>query len=122
MNPSNKYVIRIQLNNSFNYYPDFYFGLISSNLKDTESLALSDGIFYWEYNGGNTSTVTKGWDVHSQEGSYNIGKKELEFRIHINDQCWKVSSFPDYVNVAKLDDPQKINPQKNYHFAMMIGN
>lgn len=76
---------------------------------------------YEETNGGNASKITKGKALHSGPIRL-INTKNLEFRFHIEEKLFKVSSFPNYLNVAELNDINKVDPTIEYSFAIAINN
>lgn len=51
-----------------------------------------------------------------------IGKKKLEFRIHLKEKVLKVSSPPNHQSVAELSNKDFIDLNKKYLFALMIQN
>lgn len=82
----------------------------------------SDGIYYSEAKGGNTTKISKGNRFHFEQGMDILRTRNLEFRIDVHNKIWKVSSFPDYWNVAELSESILIDSTKSYHFAVSISN
>lgn len=51
-----------------------------------------------------------------------IGKKRLEFRIHLKEKGVKASSPPNNKNVSEISDKNFINLNKNFYFVISIFN
>lgn len=66
--------------------------------------------------------MKKGISVRSPDNLKQIGKKKLEFRVHLDEYIVKVSSPPNYDCISKLMDKSLIDLRKNYHFAILINN
>jgi len=57
-----------------------------------------------------------------QSGYKNTGKHSFEVRVHLDKKILRVASLPDYSSIAELDDPNKINPAKDYRFFLCMGS
>ena len=44
----------------------------------------------------------------------------MELRICLEDRFMRIADFPKYENILGLNDPNLINPNVEYHFAVYI--
>lgn len=48
------------------------------------------------------------------------GEKNFEVRIDLSKRVWRIGSLPDYQDVVELDDPNWIDANGSYHFAIYM--
>ncbi|KAL4480726.1 hypothetical protein ABPG72_014501 [Tetrahymena utriculariae] len=105
LDPNQKYIFRVNLQTNSN--PDIFLivGIIQEQDKDNKKL--QNGISYNERGDYNTiNNLVKGNNVY--EGRKVNIDKEIEVRIHLSQKTIKVADYPNYENVAELQNKQLI--------------
>ncbi|KAL4480727.1 hypothetical protein ABPG72_014502 [Tetrahymena utriculariae] len=117
LDPNQKYIFRVKLQTNSNADSFLIVGIIQEQDKDNKKLY--DGICYCER--GNIMTinkVVKGNNVY--EGSKVNIDKEIEVRIHLAQKMIKVANYPNYENIAELENKQLILENTQYRLAVEL--
>ncbi|KAL4480730.1 hypothetical protein ABPG72_014505 [Tetrahymena utriculariae] len=117
LDPDQKYIFRVKLQT--HSMPDAFLivGIIQEEDKDNKQLY--DEICYNET--GNNMTikkVIKGNNVYERQ-KINMDE-EIEMRIHLASKTIKVANYPNYENVAELENKQLILENKQYRLAVEL--
>ncbi|KAL4480230.1 hypothetical protein ABPG74_020746 [Tetrahymena malaccensis] len=118
LNPNKKYIFRIKLQTNSQADSFLKVGIIKENDKDNKQLC--DGVYYME-RGDNymkIKRIVKGNNVF--EGRQTNIDKEIEMRIHLAQKMIKVANYPNYENIAELEDKQLISENIQYRFAVEL--
>ncbi|KAL4480231.1 hypothetical protein ABPG74_020747 [Tetrahymena malaccensis] len=117
LNPNKKYIFRIKLQTHSKADGFLNVGVIQENDKDTKKLY---GEICYIERGDNLKMrkIVKGNNVF--EGSKTQIDKEIEMRIHLAQKMIKVANYPNYENIAELEDKQLILENTQYRFAVEL--
>ncbi|KAL4480233.1 hypothetical protein ABPG74_020749 [Tetrahymena malaccensis] len=117
LDPNQKYVFRVKLQTNYDSSCFLIVGIIQEQDKDNKQLY--NGICYNET--GNEMTlkkIVKGNNVF--EGKQKNIDKEIEMRIHLAQKMIKVANYPNYENVAELENKELILDNTQYRLAVEI--
>ncbi|EAR93467.1 hypothetical protein TTHERM_00423360 (macronuclear) [Tetrahymena thermophila SB210] len=117
LDPNQKYIFRVKLQTNSDPNSFLLIGIIKEQDKDNQKLY--NTICYNERGDLNTITkVVKGKDVF--EGTKKNIDKEIEVRIHLAQKMIKVANYPNYENIAELQNNQLILENTQYRFAVEL--
>ncbi|KAL4480235.1 hypothetical protein ABPG74_020751 [Tetrahymena malaccensis] len=117
LDPNKKYIFRVKLQTNSQSNSFLVVGIIQEQDKDNKQL--QDGICYNER--GNCMTIkkiVKGNNVF--EGQKTNIDKEIEMRIHLAQKMIKVANYPNYENVAELENKDLILQNTQYRLAVEL--
>ncbi|KAL4480733.1 hypothetical protein ABPG72_014508 [Tetrahymena utriculariae] len=117
LDPNQKYIFRVKLQTNSQSDSFLFVGIIQEQNKDNKPI--SNGICYNERGDSMTiNKVVKGNNVFEGE-NINIDK-EIEMRIHLAQKMIKVASYPNYQNIAELENKNLILDNTKYRFAVEL--
>ncbi|KAL4480234.1 hypothetical protein ABPG74_020750 [Tetrahymena malaccensis] len=115
LDPNKKYIFRVRLQTNLNSNSFLILGIIQEQDKDNKELY--NKINYNERGDMMTiKKIVKGNNVF--EGSKANIDKEIEMRIHLAQKMIKVANYPNYENVAELENKELILQNSQYRLAV----
>ncbi|KAL4474484.1 hypothetical protein ABPG72_016162 [Tetrahymena utriculariae] len=117
IDPNQKYIFRVQFYTYSQANSFLMVGIIQEQDKDNKNLY--NGICYKERGDSmKIDKVVKGNNVF--EGKKVNIDKEIEVRIHLAKKMIKVANYPNYENVAELQNKQLILENTQYRLAVEL--
>ncbi|KAL4480236.1 hypothetical protein ABPG74_020752 [Tetrahymena malaccensis] len=117
LDPNKKYIFRARLQTNSHSDSFLLVGIVQEQDKDSKQLY--DGICYNER--GNNMTIKKIVKGNNLFEGYKTNiDKEIEMRIHLAQKIIKVANYPNYENVAELENKELILQNAQYRLAVEL--